>query len=314
MEQRIILRSATSYEGKIPPVPVGRLLTMVPEVIRECTSMAFQRRSRIRGKPPNWLRAVSDVRLLDVSNNGDTVLYFDAPLLGEAASVLYDQIELFPNRPAETDTGFDLLGDVLADVAAGNENSERFDSPLLNRLCGFRHVLNGEYQEMLVNAVRYTAGRPAVVDKAIIRSARSLYAKTPPTSRVRVVGVLDTVRVSTQTFGLKVADGREVKGVFPGEDFDAVLALLRSRQQVVVRGEAVFRPSGQLLLVDADDIETAERESSIWSKVPEPHPEKMALGHLVARQGPRTGLAAIVGKWPGGETDEEIAEALREIS
>ena len=28
-------------------------------------------------------------------------------------------------------------------------------------------------------------------------------------------------------------------------------------------------------------------------------------------QGPRSGVAAIIGKWPGGETDDEIAEALR---
>lgn len=28
---------------------------------------------------------------------------------------------------------------------------------------------------------------------------------------------------------------------------------------------------------------------------------------------PRNGLAAIVGKWPGDETDEEIAQALKEI-
>ncbi len=31
-------------------------------------------------------------------------------------------------------------------------------------------------------------------------------------------------------------------------------------------------------------------------------------------QGPKSGLAAIIGKWPGDETDEEVDAALRELS
>jgi hypothetical protein len=31
-------------------------------------------------------------------------------------------------------------------------------------------------------------------------------------------------------------------------------------------------------------------------------------------QGPRSGLAAIVGQWPGDETDEQVRAALAELS
>lgn len=38
------------------------------------------------------------------------------------------------------------------------------------------------------------------------------------------------------------------------------------------------------------------------------------LESLKQPQGPRTGVNAIVGRWPGEESDEEIARVLRELS
>lgn len=38
------------------------------------------------------------------------------------------------------------------------------------------------------------------------------------------------------------------------------------------------------------------------------------LEELHRTQGDKDGLAALVGKWPGDETDEEIKEALRKMS
>ena len=38
---------------------------------------------------------------------------------------------------------------------------------------------------------------------------------------------------------------------------------------------------------------------------------RLAQSALHQPQTPETGLGAIIGKWPGDETDEEIAEALQ---
>ncbi len=40
----------------------------------------------------------------------------------------------------------------------------------------------------------------------------------------------------------------------------------------------------------------------------------MMVRELHKRQGPRSGVAAIIGRWPGDETDEEIDKALAAIS
>ena len=109
--------------------------------------MAFESRSCARGKRPSWLTAASDIRFVGHSGDDTTILHFEAPCLGEAADKLYEQGELWPTRPAASDTGFDLLGDVIADVAADNEDSERFDRPLLQEIEKFRHGLNGWFQE-----------------------------------------------------------------------------------------------------------------------------------------------------------------------
>ncbi len=314
MIQTVTLRSDRAYRRRMPPAPIGHLILAIPTIVRQSVSMAFQRRSRPRGTPPRWLVAASDIRVVDVTGDDDAQVRFDVPRLGDAAGELYDQGELFPARPDPDDTGFDLLGDVLRDVASRNEDSDRFDPQLLKGLTGLRRVVGAEAGQVLISGRRYLPTSPAVVDRAVIDMAASLYAKTPSSQRVRVVGVLDTVRISTQTFGLKLEDGQEIRGVFPSEEFDQVVALFASKLPVVVRGKAIFRPSGQLLLVDADDVGAAVSETSIWSQVPRPHGDPIYTVSLRRRQGARSGLGAIIGRWPGDETDEEVAEALEALS
>ncbi len=313
MLQTVALRSNRSYGDRIPPAPLGHLLATLPEVVRLCVSMAYRRRSSSHGRPPRWLADASDVRVVDVSGEQDTVVRFDVPLLGDAARDLYAQGELWPTRPSPEDTGFDLLGDVLKDVANEDEDSERFDEDLLKKLTAFGHVLNGSYQQMLVSGRRYSVEAPAVVDKPTITSARMLYTKTPAPTRVRLVGVLDAVRISTQTFSLRLDDGHEVQGVFATGDFDGVVELLRGRQRVLVRGEAMYRPSGQLLLVDAEDVASGEDQSGVWSCMPQAAQGRLNKPGLHRRQTKSSGLATIAGKWPGDETDEEIEEALEAL-
>src|SRR5689334_4755647 len=116
----VILKSHEPFGGKVPPREFGCFLAELPSLVRAAISMALRCRSQQAGRRPAWLDRAADIRY-DVRNasrssNGETVLYFEAPPLGEAAEELYRQSELWPARPAATDTGFDLLGDILADV------------------------------------------------------------------------------------------------------------------------------------------------------------------------------------------------------
>jgi hypothetical protein len=312
--QTVALRSGKPRAGRFPPVPVGQLIVHFPHLVRQAISMRFRRKSTLRGHPPSWLLRASDVQLVSVSGNRDTEVRWDIPRLGDALGDAYAQGELWPSRPDPDDTGFDLIGDILTDIADNNEDSDRFDPALLKGLVGLRSVIGGEFRQALVSGRRYTGRGRAILDSQAISTAQSLYSKTPAAVRVRIVGALDEVKKSTQTFSLRLADGNEVRGVYSGGDFASVLRVFVSEEQVVVRGDALFRPSGQLLLVDAEDMSAAVGESAVWSRLPVPSGGRLDVPALHKRQTTRSGMAAIMGQWPGDESEEEVLEALRELS
>jgi hypothetical protein len=85
-------------------------------------------------------------------------------------------------------------------------------------------------------------------------------------------------------------------------------------RQVVVSGQAVFRPSGAILRLEADAFDEADERATLWAKVPKPLFTTTGGVAKLVPQGPRSGIAAIIGKWPGDEDDDEIAKALEDIS
>jgi len=308
----VTLKSARHFGRRVPPDALAKLLGMLPRAVRQSIRMAIEGRSTARGRKPVWLDAASDIRFVGHSGEDDTVLCFEAPPLGEAAEVLYGQTQLWPTKPDPGDTGFDLLGDVVKEVAAGNQDSERFDSGLLRRIGNFGRGLNGAFQTMAFAGHRYSESEPAVVDHAIIQTAQELFTSTPRAQRARIVGNLDMIRASTQAFALKLENGQEVRGVLVEGGIEQLAQFFQKR--VLVLGKSVFRPSGRLLRIDAHEVSLAGQESTIWSRLPTPGSGRLEAGLLRKPQGPKSGAAAIIGRWPGEETDEDIRKTLEEIS
>ena len=309
--QILTLTSNEHFGRKVPPKAFGELLRVIPDAVRFSIRMAFESRSRAKGKRPRWLTAASDIRFLDHSGDDETILHFEAPRLGEAADVLYRQKELWPTRPEPNDTGFDLLGDVIADVTASNSDSERFDRPLLQQLQRFKHGLNGSFQKLEFTGTRYTFSQPAVITPAVIRTAHKLSHDTPHPQRIRIVGKLDMIRKSTNSFAIKLKDGQEVRGVLTDGEIARVTELFG--QEVLVFGKAIYRPSGKLLRIDAEEFVQAGERDEFFSTIPKPKRSRYDLREVLREQQHKKGVSAIFGKWPGDETDEEVAEALKEL-
>ena len=160
MQQHIIcLESEQHFGGRLPTYHLGFLLTDLPRAVRGAVSMAFRNRSHVKGRRPGWLDRASDVRFVDHEGNGESVLYFEAPKLGEAADDVYAQQSLFPeadDRPDKEDTAFDVFGDVLADVQARNADSGYYDPSLLHRITQFNRVFKkGPYSEVDFTSRRF---------------------------------------------------------------------------------------------------------------------------------------------------------------
>ncbi|HQF14268.1 MAG: hypothetical protein WBH86_07190 [Thermogutta sp.] len=308
----IRLRSSAHFGGKVPPGPLGTVLQVLPAAVRRTVLMAVQGRSIARGTSPTWLSAASDVRLVDYASKDDTILKLESPRLGDVAPELYEQKQFWPTLPAPQDTGIDLLADVLADLAAGNLDSERFDQPLLRQLTRFEGALEHGFEAIEVLPQRRPTGQPSRLDRSVLEIAERFCAATPPPERVRLAGTLDMVRASTRTFGIRLEQGEELRGVLLEEDIHKIAPLLG--KQVLVLGRVQYKPSGRALRIDAEEVKPAHGDVSLWSRIPPARGQPINASTLRRPQGPRSGLAAVIGRWPGDESDHEIEAWLEEIS
>ena len=121
------------------------------------------------------------------------------------------------------------------------------------------------------------------------------------------------IRHSTRSFGLKLEDGDEVRGVL--ETNEQTEALKQSLgKKLLVLGRAVYRPSGKLLRIDAEGIRERARGSSLlFAKVPPPRELRPSAVRRKALFASTAGSApAFFGTWPGDETDEDFERMLVE--
>ena len=304
-----------------PAAAVGEVIRLTPPALRRCVRMAAEGRSLGRGRPPEWLTAAADVTFAGAEPAPDfgTLLHFEAPRLGDAAPDLFRQ-RVFPwedRRPGPDATAFDLFGFVLADVSARDADSPRFDRGLLRTVHRFRQGVGTSRRT--ARRFSYDAGsgpRRVVLDPRTLSAAEALLDDTPPPRRVKVVGTLDMVRASTRAFGLRLDTGEELPGVLVADDRATArerLADLLDRR-VVAHGRLVYRPSGRPLRLDADELAPTDADAPFFSQFPPvPTRNSTRAAGSASDAVSVSPVAAVFGRWPGDETDEQIAAALREI-
>ena len=310
----ICLESDQDFEGRLPTQHLGFLLTDLPVAIRGAVSMALRNRSKTPGRQPDWLKRASDLRFTGHGGNGVTHLQFELPSLEDAANNVYAQQELFDlGRPNGTLTGMDLLMQVVRDIEAAEPDSNAFDPQLLHQFSQFRRFFKSSpFTGFRISGSASDTCGEVRVTQATTENSRLLYGRTPTPQRVRLAGKLDGLEASTQRFSLLLDSGERVSGVYPEEISDRLQALWR--QRVLVLGTSVFRASGNLLRVEAESINDGADAPSMFSTPPVAGSSRLDPNRLRKPQGTRSGMAAIMGKWPGDETEEEIAVALEQIS
>jgi len=304
--QSITLRSREHYGQRVPMEAFGLAQEMLPGAIRQSVRMALEGQSAAKGPQPGWLKAAADVRFVGISGDDETVVHCELPSLGEAAPRLFDGPDSGPDR---ADTGLDLLADVWGDVAGGNADSAKFDRSLLNSLARFKCFVGKPFSVLEVGRRGRTS--PTLVTPAVVAAAGSLSAEVPRPQRVRLVGRLDMIRASTQAFALLLDDGSEVRGVVSDGEVSSHASLVGRR--VLCLGQAVYRPSGKLLRVESDSVAATTDSNAFFSAAPRSARRRPDLRELFDEQKNKSGIRAIIGQWPGDETDDEILAALRDM-
>lgn len=312
IEHHLRLKSEQHYGKRVPPEDFGVLLLSIPRAVRQAIAMRFAGISKPSGRPTTWLTKAADIRFVDHYGEDDTTLVFEAPILGESAEEIYRQPDLFRPLPLQGDTGFDLLGDVVRDIQARNEESDIFDVSLLKQVSNFKKGINGKFSEADLWGNRIKEKEPVVINQTVIETAEEFKNCTPAPQTVRVMGNLDLIRASTLGFGLILKSGESVRGILQETDPERLHKYWR--KDVLVLGHAIFKPNGRLLRIEATTIEDAAEADLFFSVVPHPNKRVFNLKETIRQQQHKKGLAAIIGQWPGDESEEEIEELLREVS
>lgn len=315
VEHTVTVRGPRVSAGRPCADAIGRILLFIEPVVRKSISMGFRNTSAVPGRRHAWFKAAGDIRFLGMSpGDGDaTRLHFGAPRFGEAAEDLYKQHQLFKGlRPQESETGFDLLGDVLDDIRGRVEDSLRFDPRLLKDIRKFStYPSKRGIDSVAISGDRLPEDHPPTLDTDLCTIAESLCRMAPSSTRARVAGTLDMIRDHDNVFELILQDNTTVRGLWTGGEMRDLADLFE--RDVVVEGGAVFRPSGNLLRIEAEAIRPATDQDDFFRRIPEPTLPQAEQRSLLRPQKAGEGADAIYGKWPGEESEEDILAALKEM-
>ena len=308
VEQEIVVQGAAD-EGPGAGVRIsGDIFRQIERTVKPCVSMALTGRSGRVGQPPKWLQAACNVRVLGFSRrDSDLVLNLASPTLGDAAPRVFEQVSLWEDSVRSDETALELMGKLVSDVRAQQANSDSYDEPMLTRLTGWEGLLETRVKSMILPG--RLQGQSPVLDQDVITGAKALNSRIPVPRQVRLVGTVDMVRHSTRSLGLRLEGGEEIRCAVVDENLSHLGDLLG--REVTLLGKAIYRPSGAVLRLDVEGILDTVAGRAQYSKVPLSFDRRQPSDTPL--QNARSGVATIIGTWPGDETDDELVAALAEI-
>ena len=284
------------------------LLAILVQGAQGAVRLRVEGRSRASGPPPEWLQQAAHFDFVELQA-GSTRAIFESPPLWRAAP-LFEQRPLFKEFDEEA-SAIQLMVESLQDAVHGHADSELFDPPLLKTFAGFRTLLGRN-----LDAVEISNGDPRLYARVTCKQLepiRELLRTTPPPQRVRLAGHLDMIRDSDRMYTLRLEDGTSVKGV--AEEIHPELLKDHWGSLVSISGMATFRPSGRVLRIETESVESATTDDlAVWSHPPRPTFASTTAPIVLREQTSRSGINALIGQWPGNETEEEFLAALDELS
>jgi len=310
VDQEIALDTETDFGADVPLSISAALLRRLEDTARPCVRMAIEGASASVGAIPAWLERASDIRTVGFSErNGQSILHVKAPTLGDAVPEIFDQQTLWPGMASAEDTAVQLIGQVGHVVRGQEAASDMYDQPLLKHFTHWQGLFKREVKELRLPASFKGASVPVSLDIAVVENAKLLSAQTPLPRQIRIVGKLDMVRHSTRSFGLVLDRGEEVRGVLQEGDPDLLKRYFG--KEITVFGKAIYRPSGFLLRIDAQEILDTTEGRTAFSSIPEAFIKVPRIEKRL--QATKSGVSVFFGTWPGEETDEELLAALGEL-
>lgn len=307
---QLILRGGSPDEVRISAKVLHEALGALFEGVRLATRFAVEGESVRRGPRPSWLDSVCEFDVRGLSA-GSTVIAMEAGTLKELAPERFSaevQPSLFGESGSRVgeQTAIDIFGQRLAAALESERDEILADRALLDAYVKFARISGRGCDEISLEGIRGRAA-PLVIRSNDARRIEFLRDETPESHAARVAGTLDTVSASHADVVLTLKDGTRVPARMEEHDVEVLRSLLG--KEVVVSGMAHYRPSGRLLFLDVEALDSARPEDRIFEKAPAARRQKVILGPPDSSEA--SGVAAFFGVWPGDETDAQLLEALR---
>jgi hypothetical protein len=310
LDQEVAIDTESSFGAEMPLAISDPLLRRLEDTARPCVRMAVEGASSSVGATPLWLERASDIRTLGFSQRGrQSVLHIRAPRLGEAIPEMFDQPRFWPEMARPDETAIQLMGRIGKIVMKHEVASDMYDQTLLKHFSHWHSLFKREVKRIHLPGSVEDHEAATGLDVTVAQNAKLLSDQMPSPRQVRIVGKLDMVRHSTRSFALLLADGQEIRGVLEARDPE--LLQKHFGREITVFGKAIYRPSGSLLRLDAEEILDTTDGRVAFSSIPEALSKPFRAERKL--QTDKTGVAAFFGTWPGEETDGDLLTALRQL-
>lgn len=288
----------------LPLAVLRELCDLFLEGAQRSARLVAEGRSVARGGVPAWVASAADMRVSKFER-GSLELEVSAPRLLDVAPDIFAEPQLLPPGTDSDATAFDLFLDAANDAAGAKRDSDRLDAGVLEVLARTGSLFSKGGTRLTVSRL----GKSSIVLDATAAALMKTLADETPVARIaRVRGVLDSLTVSSKTLALKLDDGRLLRGFVGAVAIDHLKQWLGTT--VVLEGSVTFRPSGDALRIEVESALAATPGDVVWAQLPRAEP----TGRPRVTFSSSSGLDAFFGKWPGDETDAQLAAALRNLS
>jgi hypothetical protein len=307
MKSHIVKMEGPSATGQeVSAKILQSVLSILIEGGKRAVKLRVHGKSVSRGAQPNWLDQISDFKV--EIKSGSTILEIHQESLHEKCPGEFSQTDIFRDINPN-DSSIDFFNHALNAAINGDEESDLYDKAILELFYEFKDVF-----DFGVDTITFNGSSGIFINKERIEKIKSLEDKIPASQAVKVAGKLDLIRHSDRTFILtSINESTNIKGI--AEGISPTELQTYWGKNVVVSGTAYFKASGKPQRIEANKISLAtDDDLVIWDDVPKPILGNVYIGEFKQYQNQRTGINAIIGKWPGDESDEMIRSALEKIS
>ncbi len=263
--------------------------------------------------PDKHLKKALEMRLQSlVGNEKDgTSMTIDCNLFSETIKGL--QLDIFkPKEQLLEATPMALVINSFHSALSENQNEADIDKPLLKSLLNFKKNFISD------NEIFYLANRGTVPEVRLTKNdfqkISLLEESIPEPNKVIVNGQLDEIKISKGRLGLQTEKGIVTVIAKNKTVLNTILEFIG--KEITISGLAHYKPNGQVSFVEVKEFGKPNATDKYFSKKPNAMTAKQQLLFQVKQgKGSKSfeALKAMVGMWPGDETDEEFEQLLKEI-